>query len=229
MQIFSYVVRHDCGFAPNPFGGVLTLATCKPQIRRCARTGDWIIGTGSVATVGRQKLVYAAQIAAVIPIDEYGKSRKYIDKRPSSRSPWWRKCGDNIYVKVKGRWKHRSNPHHDRDAMARDVSGKNVLICKSFWYFGDAAVTLPSELHELIKKGPGHKRFRDVVLLQRFLDWLRSMPNGRHGRPFTAPDTPTLRNGWRTACDSKKRVTRAAKGCHVQELDWGKPMGKEAW
>ena len=36
MEIFSYVITHDSGFAPNPFGGFLTLATCKPKIRKSA-------------------------------------------------------------------------------------------------------------------------------------------------------------------------------------------------
>ncbi|WP_198140678.1 Nmad2 family putative nucleotide modification protein [Polaromonas naphthalenivorans] len=29
-----YLMTHDSGFAPNPFHGTLTLATCKPGIRR---------------------------------------------------------------------------------------------------------------------------------------------------------------------------------------------------
>lgn len=28
---YSYVVARDFGFAPNPFNGFLTLATCKPK------------------------------------------------------------------------------------------------------------------------------------------------------------------------------------------------------
>lgn len=49
MRLFSYVVRFDSGFAPNPFYGYCTLATCKPPIRRTALVGDWIIGTGSAS------------------------------------------------------------------------------------------------------------------------------------------------------------------------------------
>ena len=29
MRIYAYVVTHDNGFAPNPFHGFCTLATCK--------------------------------------------------------------------------------------------------------------------------------------------------------------------------------------------------------
>ena len=35
----------DYGFAPNPYFGYCTLATCKPVIRRCAGVGDWIAWT----------------------------------------------------------------------------------------------------------------------------------------------------------------------------------------
>ena len=46
-RIHSYVVRYDSGFAPNPFYGYCTLATCKPSIRKGADIGDWVVGSGS--------------------------------------------------------------------------------------------------------------------------------------------------------------------------------------
>ena len=46
-SLFSYVVRYDSGFAPNPFHGFCTLATCKPGIRAHANVGDWVVGTAS--------------------------------------------------------------------------------------------------------------------------------------------------------------------------------------
>lgn len=44
MNYFSYVVARDYGFAPNPFGGICTLATCKQRIRNNANVNDWIFG-----------------------------------------------------------------------------------------------------------------------------------------------------------------------------------------
>jgi hypothetical protein len=38
-RLFTYVITHDGGFAPNPFHGVLTLNCCKPDIRRTAQEG----------------------------------------------------------------------------------------------------------------------------------------------------------------------------------------------
>jgi len=46
-HVFSCVVRRDSGFAPNPFEGHCTIATCEPQIRRIASVGDCVLGTGS--------------------------------------------------------------------------------------------------------------------------------------------------------------------------------------
>jgi len=47
-SVFIYVVDRDFGFAPNPFHGYCTLATCKAKIRNQARVGDWVIGNGGV-------------------------------------------------------------------------------------------------------------------------------------------------------------------------------------
>lgn len=50
-QIFSYVVDHDYGFAPNPDSGLCSLARCKfgspekANLVEKARVDDWIIGT----------------------------------------------------------------------------------------------------------------------------------------------------------------------------------------
>ena len=44
MRVFSYVVMHDSGFAPNPFHGHCTLACCKPKIRSQAKAGDIVVG-----------------------------------------------------------------------------------------------------------------------------------------------------------------------------------------
>ena len=41
---YSYIVARDFGFAPNPFNAVLTLATCKPIVRKGAEVGDFVIG-----------------------------------------------------------------------------------------------------------------------------------------------------------------------------------------
>ena len=42
MNIYAYIVPVDDGAAPNPYGGVCTLAICKPNLRKIAKQGDWL-------------------------------------------------------------------------------------------------------------------------------------------------------------------------------------------
>ncbi len=57
MRLVSYILTSDTGFAPNPFFRYCTLACCKPQIRRSAEPGDWIVGISRKADGNR--IVYA--------------------------------------------------------------------------------------------------------------------------------------------------------------------------
>src|SRR5262245_519286 len=101
------------GFAPNPFGGYCTLATCKPRIRASAKAGDWLLGAGSVRAVGINRIVYAARIDEVCTLEEYGSNPRFEAKRPAARSEPWRRHGDNIYFKQSGgQWRQRRNIHH---------------------------------------------------------------------------------------------------------------------
>jgi hypothetical protein len=84
-KYFSYVVDHDYGYAPCPFGGVCTLAKCKYGSIKCksgtrrnivelAEEGDWIAGTGGVdldKSAGHGKLIYAMRVDEKITLREY--------------------------------------------------------------------------------------------------------------------------------------------------------------
>src|SRR5215472_8962351 len=72
--LFSYCIPFDNGAAPNPFWGLCTLAVCKPSIRRSAKVGDWIVGTGSVnSPIGdiSGKVVYAMLVTEKMTMKEY--------------------------------------------------------------------------------------------------------------------------------------------------------------
>jgi len=136
MRLFTYILAHDSGFAPNPFWGFCTLATCKPRIRRSAGVGDWIVGVGSVKTVGAGKLVYAMQVAEVLNFEEYDADPRFQRKKPKLNGFRQERCGDNIYHRgTDGRWHQRPNPHHGRKHLSRDVEqGRHVLVAKRFYY-----------------------------------------------------------------------------------------------
>lgn len=94
-------MTHAAGFAPNIDGGILTLACCKPVIRRNANVGDWIAGftstkkTAGATKLGEEKLVYLMQVTEKLTFDEYWE--KYPEKRPKTPDDF----GDNIYTKEK--------------------------------------------------------------------------------------------------------------------------------
>jgi len=61
-SLYIYVVDRDFGFAPNPFHGFCTLATCKPIIRGNATVGDWIMGVGGTRLNATGKCIYLMKI-----------------------------------------------------------------------------------------------------------------------------------------------------------------------
>ena len=82
MKLYSYVVARDFGFAPNPFFGICTLATCKARIRCTAKVGDWIVGTGSTDFELEGRLVYAMRVSEIASYDEYWDDPRFQMKRP---------------------------------------------------------------------------------------------------------------------------------------------------
>src|SRR5260370_17959215 len=78
-KLFSYVVDHDLGFAPNPFHGFCTLADCKfsssgrKNIVELAKQRDWIAGTGGLnpLSAGHGRLIYVIWVAEKITLRHY--------------------------------------------------------------------------------------------------------------------------------------------------------------
>lgn len=157
--LYCYIMTYDTGFAPNPEHGFLTLATCKPTIRRCAYEGSWISGWAGVnvyATQDKkefytdkaQKLIYLAQITKKVDFDQYWVGEKFQNKKPENSI-----CGDNIYEpNINERFgfkRHENGGGHGEKEKEHDLSGNNVLICDEFYYFGiQNALDVMSELKD---------------------------------------------------------------------------------
>lgn len=134
MKLYSYAVRNDSGFAPNPFWGYCTLACCKPKIRQSAEVGDWVVGTGSVKTVGNKRIVYAMKITEKLSFEQYSKEKRFKQKFPSNGLVQER--GDNIYYKNKhGVFVLRQSYHSD-ESKEKDLSVNSVLISHHFFILG---------------------------------------------------------------------------------------------
>ena len=97
--LYSYKMSHDDGFAPNPYFGVLTLATCMGKMRQNTKIGNWIAGWTSRKTAtstppGEERLIYLAKVTDKIPVAEYWD--RFPMKRPSDADEK-STHGDNIY------------------------------------------------------------------------------------------------------------------------------------
>lgn len=75
-RLFSYTILRDDGAAPNPFRGLCTLAICKPQIRRKAAVGDWVVGLGSKRAPSGNlagRMVCAMRVDQVLTLRDYDR------------------------------------------------------------------------------------------------------------------------------------------------------------
>lgn len=161
---FSYVVARDYGFAPNPFYGFLTLATCKQKIRKDAQVGDYIIG--HAGSSGHYKLIYMAKVSEVITFDEYWNNPKYARKKPVMNGSYKKLYGDNIYHHLpNGTWMQEDSHHTNEDGsinfhnLTRDTgTSDHVLVSYDFFYFGKSMIEIPYNYKSCIKHGVGYKR-----------------------------------------------------------------------
>ena len=190
----------DTGFAPNPFGCSLTLATCKPDIRITAREDDWVAGFTSKGLaaheVGSERLVYLMRVGRKLLMRDYFRDPCFRDKIPdmSARGPE-AKTGDNIYRPLRADaecaedFEQLPNANHvDRDHN-RDVQGKFVLISDEFYYFGGSALTLPRDVRPLVPRGQSRYGQRTCSeRAERFVRYIRANYRpGRHGQPHQWP------------------------------------------
>lgn len=191
MRLFSYVVVHDSGFAPNPFWGRCTLAACKSQIRLTAHVGDWIVGLSPKSDGNR--LVYAMRVTERMTLGDYFMDPAFAAKKPDfTRSDWLSRQGDNFYAPGPDGLQQLMSNHSCADGSEdevhkrADLSGRNVLISDEFWYFGGDGPHLPAELDSL-KVGRGHRgRFPESVV-DEFAHFIGSLPQGVQGTPTIWP------------------------------------------
>ena len=110
--LFTYVLRWDTGFAPNPYFGICTLATCKPGIRKSAEPGDWVAGIGSTQNQLEGRLVYAMRVEEKMSFDEYWTDPRFAEKKPNLKGGREQCCGDNIYHQTPdGEWVQEKSLH----------------------------------------------------------------------------------------------------------------------
>lgn len=198
MTLFSYVIRFDHGFAPNPFSGVCTLATCKPDIRKKAQIGDWIVGTGGSERATRGRVIFVMRVTEVSNFDDYWQDERFKRKRPVVEGSYKVRFGDNIYHRVdrEGDWIQADSRHSKDDAVAnadnirRDtVRTDRILISDDFVYWGDQAPLPPAGLEGLHIARRRHKDDYSEKDVAAFLSWVNGLnQRGRLGDPVEWAD-----------------------------------------
>ncbi len=191
MKLYSYIVKHDTGFSPNPFWGYCTLADCKPVIRRIAEVGDWIVGLSPKST-GNQ-VIYAMRVDEILTYAKYIQDDRFARKIPNyTEGTVVYKCGDNIYRPLSdGQFRqlqsmHSNGPDENPRTKAHDLGGINVLVSTAYHYFGASSPELPESLSEL-KVGRAHKNRFSQQTISTFLKFIDSYPKGIIGPPTKWP------------------------------------------
>lgn len=196
VNLFSYVIVRDYGFAPNPFFGVCTLATCKPNIRAVAATGDWVVATGSKTMDRPGQLIYAMRVTGTLALDAYWRDPRFACKRPVLNGSLKQLYGDNIYHQGRRRWVQADSHHSfargetNLANLERDTSVDRMLFATRFVYFGERAVMIPSHLRRLQETGEdlccvgrGH-RVRSEAMALELEAWLEERGEwGLQGMP----------------------------------------------
>ena len=200
MRLHSYRVARDFGFAPNPFHGFCTLATCKPVIRESAKVGDWIVGTGSKVRSREDHIVFAMRVTEILTFDEYWSASRFSAKKPNRSASLKYAYGDNIYHREVDRkeWIQEDSHHSYDDGspneknICRDTSRTdNVLVSSCFYYWGGCGPQIPSRFlgskdYDIRTPGRGHKNSFPKPFIDEFINWIESNYecNRCFGRPL---------------------------------------------
>jgi hypothetical protein len=196
VRVFSYKIARDYGFAPNPFHGVCTLATCKPQIRTAANEGNIVVGCGCVENKLSGRIIFAVRISGKCTFQDYWDDPRFTLKRPFFGGSLKRAYGDNIYHHSgDGHWVQERSHHSFPDGtlnelnLERDTGSDNVLWGEDFVYFGREAPLIPEHLRalagdDLYPNGRSHRAKFSAVMVQAVEDWFADISvRGYRGRP----------------------------------------------
>jgi hypothetical protein len=203
-DIYVYKLVADNGGAPCVWRGLLSLAICKPKIRKAAQKHSLIFGFGGKSRYG-ERLIYVAKVTAKPEAGDYYYNPKYAS-RP-----------DCIYHKVAGeaRRKRTARYHNKTDERKKDV-GLNfenafVLLSEDFRYFGKTGTAAYKRDFQAIKKlveglKRGHRVNHSAELRKEFT-LLKNMLWRRYSRKVLSLPSDS---------DQNRICNRESPGCTVK-------------
>lgn len=185
MNLYSYIITRDFGFAPNPFYKYGTLATCKPVIRRTAKVGDIIVGIGSGAqnSIFKNKIIFVMKVQEKLTYDQYWNDARFQCKKPNMYGSKKQMYGDNIYhTDFKSNTIIQENSHHsfengeiNWDNYNRDIPGKYVLVSNEFWYWGGKPIDIPQKFFDISQVKRQYILIKNEDFVTEFYKWLKTL------------------------------------------------------
>lgn len=171
VRTYLYKLTSDRGGAPcarPPRAGaapLLSLALCKPAIRRTAQPGDRVIGLTSRILEQRDgypplSVIYLGIVTDVVDATTYYAEHSPYRDRPDCIYRYDAEAGT---IEHSGRTPLHADPRHRRRDLGREGIFENgrILLCREFTYLGSEALVLDqrfTRLRELASAlGQGHR------------------------------------------------------------------------
>lgn len=205
-SVYLYAISHDIGFAPNPFGGLCTLACCKPNIRQRAAHGDWIVGLTGTKLPPAMRCVFSMVVTGDMTFDDYWTNPDFGTRRPKRNGTAKKLVGDNIYHREDENtpWEQEDSVHSLEDGArcplhtAHDTRVNRILLSNRFIYFGSAAPLLPQNVRNALgyqKNARDYRRF-EIKEATALMAWLRPQMDANPNKVLSDPinfDAPSRR------------------------------------
>lgn len=165
-DLYVYKIVVDSGGAPCVRANLLSLALCKPKIRKTAGKNSFVFGFGGKEY--EERLIYIARVTSKLEGGAYYRRRKY------SRRP------DCIYRVENGRPVRKTSAkyHVDSDHRKKDVGFRFekafVLLSKDFRYLGQKGTDDYKKRYPKIGRliedlTQGHRRYHSAKLRKELM------------------------------------------------------------
>ena len=200
------------GQPPIPFGACAHWLSASRAFAPQQKKGDWVAGLGSRnAPSGdlSRWLLYAMRVEEILSLQEYDRRARtdWPHRIPNAGSAdLAERLGDHIYDFSGGTPVQRPGVHGPAN-VDTDLDGKNVLVSRDFYNFGNRAIPLPDDLLPICHQTQGHKSAANARYLRPFVAWLRGLGL-----------TPGQLYGWPDFIVDWAAVSSRG-GCTIRQLD----------
>ena len=165
-DIYVYKIVVDSGGAPCVWNNILSLAICKPKVRKNAAKGSFVFGFGGKDY--EERLIYIAKVTTKLEGTAYYSQRKYA-RRP-----------DCVYRVENGRAVRKASAQHhfESDHRKKDVGLRferaHVLLSNDFRYLGRNGTEDYKKCYPKIRRliddlTQGHRRHHPTMLRKELM------------------------------------------------------------